>query len=133
MKKVLLDTNAYISYLGGDQDVLHILIDAETTFMSIFVLGELYAGFKGGRREKENIRILQAFLGKPSVVILNAGSETAEIFGMIKDSLKRAGTPIPINDVWIASHALETGAVMITYDKHFTVVPGLRLLPGLSY
>ncbi len=128
MKKVLLDTNAYTSYLGGDQDVLHVLSDAEITFMSIFVLGELYAGFKGGRREKENIRILQAFLAKPSVEILNAGSETAEIFGMVKDSLKRAGTPIPINDVWIASHALEIGAVMITYDKHFAVVPGLRLL-----
>ncbi len=128
MKKVLLDTNAYTSYLGGDQDVLHVLSDAEITFMSIFVLGELYAGFKGGRREKENIKILQAFLAKPSVEILNAGSETAEIFGMVKDSLKRAGTPIPINDVWIASHALEIGAVMITYDKHFAVVPGLRLL-----
>jgi len=128
MKKVLLDTNAYTSYLGGDQDVLHVLSDAEITFMSIFVLGELYVGFKGGRREKENIRILQAFLAKPSVEILNAGSETAEIFGMVKDSLKRAGTPIPINDVWIASHALEIGAVMITYDKHFAVVPGLRLL-----
>jgi len=128
MKKVLLDTNAYTSYLGGDQDVLHVLSDAEIIFMSIFVLGELYAGFKGGRREKENIRILQAFLAKPSVEILNAGSETAEIFGMIKDSLKRAGTPIPINDIWIASHALETGAVMFTYDKHFAVVPGLRLL-----
>ena len=128
MKKVLLDTNAYTSYLGGDQDVLHVLSDAEITFMSIFVLGELYAGFKGGRREKENIRILQAFLAKPSVEILNAGSETAEVFGMVKDSLKRAGTPIPINDVWIASHALEIGAVMITYDKHFAVVPGLRLL-----
>ena len=46
---------------------------------------------------------------------------------MVKTSLKQAGTPIPINDVWIASHALEIGAVVVTYDKHFAMVPGLRL------
>ena len=126
MKKILLDTNAYASYLGGDQEILRLLVEAETIYMSIFVLGELHAGFKGGRREKENIEILRTFLGKPSVVTLDAGSETAEIFGMVKNSLKKAGTPIPINDVWIASHALETGSVLITHDKHFAVVPGLR-------
>ncbi|MEA2109025.1 MAG: type II toxin-antitoxin system VapC family toxin [Pseudomonadota bacterium] len=128
MNKVLLDTNAYTSYLGGDQDILNVLAGAEIVFMSIFVLGELYAGFKGGNRNKENIDILRTFMGKSSVAILNASHETAEVFGMVKTSLKRAGTPIPINDVWIASHALETGAVMISHDKkHFTLVPGLRL------
>ena len=41
--------------------------------------------------------------------------------------VSKAGTPIPINDVWIASHAMETGSVVITYDKHFNLVPGLRV------
>jgi tRNA(fMet)-specific endonuclease VapC len=45
MNKVLLDTNAYGAYLQGDQKVLNTLADANTTFISIFVLGELYAGF----------------------------------------------------------------------------------------
>ncbi|RKX61692.1 MAG: twitching motility protein PilT, partial [Thermodesulfobacteriota bacterium] len=61
------------------------------------------------------------------VTILNASNETAEVFGMVKTSLRQAGTPIPINDAWIASHALEVGAVVVTYDKHFAMVPGLRL------
>ena len=47
----------------------------------------------------------------------------AEIF----TSLKAAGTPLPINDVWIAAHALETGSVVVTYDTHFKSIPGLRL------
>ena len=53
--------------------------------------------------------------------------DTAEIFGRVKDSLRRAGTPIPIPEVWIASQAMEAGAQVITYDRHFTKVKGLIL------
>ncbi len=53
--------------------------------------------------------------------------ETADIFGMLKSALKKAGTPIPINDIWIASHAFETGALLVTYDRHFDKIQGLRL------
>jgi tRNA(fMet)-specific endonuclease VapC len=91
------------------------------------MLGELYAGFAGGSRERENKAFLQRFLLKPPVKILNATSETAEVFGLVKSNLKKAGTPLPINDVWIAAHAIETGSVVVTYDAHFTVVSGLRL------
>lgn len=127
MNKILLDTNCYTTFLAGDHKVLQALTEAQTTFMSIFVLGELYAGFKGGTREKENRDILGKFLKKPSVNTLNASIETAQLFGIIKDILKQAGRPMPINDVWIAAHALESGAVLVTYDKHFQNIPGLRL------
>jgi tRNA(fMet)-specific endonuclease VapC len=127
MNKILLDTNCYVAYLAGDREVLQMLTEAKTTFMSIFVLGELYAGFKGGTREKDNRNILGTFLKKPSVTILNASGETAELFGTVKGALKQAGRPIPINDVWIAAHALEYGAVLVTRDKHFVNIPGLRL------
>jgi predicted nucleic acid-binding protein len=50
---------------------------------------------------------------------------------MIKSSLKKAGQPLPLNDVWIAAHALETGSVLVTYDSHFSDVPGLRTWEGL--
>lgn len=127
MNKIILDTNCYAAYLAGDQEVLQALTEAKITFMSIFVLGELYAGFKGGTREKENREILRTFLKKSSVITLNASIETAELFGTVKDTLKQAGRPIPINDVWIAAHALEYGAVLVTRDKHFLNIPGLRL------
>ena len=127
MNKLILDTNAYTAYLAGDKNVLAALAKANTTFLSIFVLGELYAGFIGGTRKNQNIDLLQTFLDKPRIFILNATTETAEIFGYIKHLLKDAGTPLPINDVWIASHTMETGATIITYNKHFTKVPGLRI------
>lgn len=133
MRKVLLDTSAYAALLGGDEAVLNAIAEASEVFMSIFVLGELWAGFLGGRRARENRERLEAFLGKPSVIVIDATRDTAEIFGRIKDRLRRAGTPIPINDVWIAAHAIEHGAETITYDRHFTFIPGLLLwveVPG---
>ena len=127
MRNVLLDTNAYIGYLRGDERVLSYLGQAEIVYMSVFVMGELYAGFRAGKREKENKQILERFLIKSTVSILEASKDTAEIFGMVKDSLKRTGHPIPVNDVWIGAHALETGSVLLTFDRHFAFIPGLRL------
>ena len=127
MKKVLLDTNAYASFLYGDDAVLDILAKAQVVFMSVFVLGELYAGFRGGEKKRQNKLWLERFLQKPSVTILDATRETSEIFGHIKYSLKEAGTPMPINDVWIASHVFETGSLLISYDSHFLNIPGLRI------
>ena len=127
MKKIILDTNAYTRLLAGDEDVLDMISTADTLYMSIFVLGELYAGFAGGSKEQENREILNHFLLKPTVKILNATSETAEVFGMVKSKLKTAGTPLPVNDLWIAAHAIETGSTIITFDKHFKKISGLRL------
>ena len=131
MKKIVLDTNAYTRLLIGEEDVLDIIGTADTIYMSIFVLGELYAGFAGGRKERKNKETLNRFLLKPTAKILNATAETAEVFGKVKQNLKKAGTPIPINDVWIAAHAIETGSTIITYDSHFKNVAGLRLWDGI--
>lgn len=128
MKKVLLDTNAYSAYLTGDKSVFGAISSAENVFMSVIVLGELHAGFRGGSKYKYNIEILDRFLSKPTVGVLSVTEETSIVFGQIKNSLKQAGTPIPINDVWISSQAIETGSVLVTHDDHFSHVAGLRLL-----
>ena len=125
MKKVLLDTNAYVRLLRGDQDVLDVLGNADTVFLSVIVLGELFAGFKGGGRDVENRRQLDDFLRRPTVRILSATLETAEIFGDLKERLRKAGTPIPINDVWIAAQTMESGSYLISFDAHFAAIPGL--------
>jgi len=127
VKKILLDTNAYTQLLAGREAVLDIISAAGTLYMSIFVLGELYTGFGGGSKEQENREILKRFLLKPTVKILNATLETADVFGMLKSRLNAAGTPLPVNDVWLAAHAIETGSVLISFDKHFNKVSGLRL------
>lgn len=127
MRNILLDTNAYVGYMQGDDKVLAYLGHAENVLISVFVLGELYAGFRAGVREKENKRILENFLLKSTVSVLQASKETAEIFGLVKNSLRRIGHPIPLNDIWIGAHALETGSILLTYDQHFASIPGLRV------
>jgi tRNA(fMet)-specific endonuclease VapC len=132
VRRIILDTNAYTQLLSGNGQILEIVASAETVFMSIFVIGELHAGFYGGSKEKDNRETLNRFLSKPSVKILNATSDTAEIFGFVKNNLKKAGSPIPINDVWIAAHGIETGSIVITFDDHFSKVAGLRVFYNIK-
>ncbi len=127
MKRVLLDTNAYTSLLSGDESVLEVLATAEYCMMSVVVLGELHAGFKGGTKERMNRDLLEEFLCRSTVRTIDITAATAEIFGTVKNQLKQAGTPIPINDVWISAHAIETGSWLVSYDRHFSQVPGILL------
>ena len=127
MKKIVLDTNAYSNLLSGANEVLDIIAVTDTVYMSIFVLGELYAGFKGGTKEKYNLKVLNNFLHKPSVKILNATNETAEFFALIKNQLKKIGKPIPVNDIWISAHTIESGSILVSYDNHFNSIENLRI------
>ena len=126
MNRVLLDTNAYSQYLRGDEAVLDAMSSARQVYMSVFVIAELYTGFKGGSKTIENYSHLKQFLNKSSIEVVTATIETAEIFANIKDQLKRSGHPIPVNDIWIAAHTLETAAVLLSYDHHFKYIDGLR-------
>ena len=127
MKKVLLDTNAYTKLLRGDEKILQVLGNADSIFIPVIALGELFACFRGGTKEAKNRKLLGQFLMKPGVEVVPIGKDTAEIFGEIKYSLTAAGTPLPINDIWIASCAIEVGAVIITYDDHFLKIPKVRI------
>jgi len=127
LKKIILDSNTWSSYLAGDRNVLDALAAAESVYMSVIIIGELFSGFRGGKKEKQNRDILDRFLAKPTVNTIQVSAATTEIFGEIKHSLRMAGTPLPINDIWLAAHTVETGSVLVTYDSHFKKVPGLRL------
>jgi len=127
MRKILIDTSAYSHLLRGSEDVLEVLGRADLIYLSVFVLAELYVGFKGGSKETPNQDLLARFVRRPTVRRVSATQETAEVFAEIKHSLQRAGTPLPIHDVWIAAHAVETGSVLATFDSHFNKINGLRL------
>lgn len=85
------------------------------------------------RQSQLFFKVLEQFLAKPGVAVLEATQETAEYFGMIKAALKKTGRPIPLNDVWIAAHALETASILVTYDARFAAVPGLRTWDERSF
>ncbi len=127
MKKIILDTSAYIDFFGGNRKILSALSFAETVYVPAIVLGELYSGFDLTARGVKKRNELAEFLRKPTVEIVPITDETAEFYGKVISDLKRNGTPIPINDVWIAANTFETGSVLVTYDRHFNKIPGLRV------
>lgn len=128
MRKILLDTNAYSAYRRGDETVLEALAESDRVYLSVIVLGELYYGFRQGCHEQKNRQELKLFIKKSTVRLLQVTEESSDIFSQVKSNLKEKGAPIPINDVWIAAHCLETGSVLVTFDNHFQSIDGLRLL-----
>ena len=126
--KRLLDTNAYVGLLKGDETVAALVRGSEQLVFSMVVMGELLFGFRNGNRYEKNCATLDDFLNQPWVVLQPVTRTTADRFGRIAAALRKAGTPIPSNDIWIAAHALETGAELITFDQHFENVRGLPAL-----
>jgi len=98
---------------------------ADVVLMSTVVLGELLFGFRNGSRYEVNRAQLDAFLSRQFVNTLHVTLETAERSGLIAAQLRRSGTPIPTNDIWIAAHTMESGAHLLSFDQHFDAVDGL--------
>jgi tRNA(fMet)-specific endonuclease VapC len=122
---VLLDTSAYVALARGDRAVAQRVRDAERLIFSVVVVGELLAGFRRSARAAENRERLNTLLESAYVDLLPVGPTTADRYARIMAALREAGRPIPTNDVWIAAHTMESGATLLTLDRHFEAVPGL--------
>jgi len=83
------------------------------------VLGEIKAGFHGRAQRHRNEALLQRFLTKATLSVLLPSRETAEHYARIFVQLKRAGTPLPDNDLWIAALTLEHDLTLISRDRRF--------------
>lgn len=128
--RLVIDTNAYSSLLAGDESVARALAESEEVLLSAIVIGELLDGLRGGSKEAENRSHLERFREKPRTVTVPVTATTAEWFAQIKQQLRRKGTPIPINDVWIAAVCMEHGAALLSSDAHFARIDGLLRWPG---
>ncbi len=132
MNAVLLDTNAYVAFKRGQPEALKILQHAPRIAVNPVVLGELLSGFAVGTRAEANRRELEEFLNSPRVEVLAITQRTSEQYAAVYLALKKAGTPIPTNDMWIAASALEHGLTLFSYDTHFYAIQDLRVGMSLS-
>jgi len=123
--KLLLDTNRYIDFWNGDPLAVSVITSADAIFLPFVVLAELRGGFRHGTRERENEKGLQIFLSKTTVSILWADEATTLMYATIFAQLRRQGTPIPTNNIWIASLALQHGLTLYARDSHFNHLPQL--------
>jgi tRNA(fMet)-specific endonuclease VapC len=124
--RVALDTNRLTDLFQGDAALAKCLGTCEQVSIPLVVLAEIKAGFLGGSQRGRNEALLQALLAKPTVEVLLPGRETAEHYARLFVQLKRAGTPIPDNGLWIAALALEHDLLLITRDRHFEKIPQLQ-------
>lgn len=123
--RVALDTDRLTDLLRGDTELAERLAACEQVWVPLIVLAEIMAGFHGGAQPHRNEALLRRFLAKSTVGILPPGRETAEQYARLFVQLKRAGTPIPDNDLWIAALTLEHDLVLITRDRHFACIAQL--------
>ncbi len=123
MKKILIDTSAYSAFMRGNQRIKRVVQEAQEIYINPVIIGELLAGFSGGRKLHENREILEEFLASPRVVVIPIDTETSERYAALYQYLRCQGTPIPTNDLWIASSAMQHGLRLITTDRHYEAVP----------
>ena len=123
--RILLDTSAYVGFKRNVEEVLEIIVSAESILFSPIVLGELMFGFRNGNRFKKNMGDLNNFLQHEVVDIIQIGKITSDRYSRIASLLKSQGTPIPSNDIWIAAQSMEHGAELITSDRHFENIASL--------
>jgi len=123
--RLLLDANAYSLLLREQRQVARLVRGAEEILLSAIVVGELLAGFRRGSRFEQNLADLQNTLDNPRVTFVPVGLVTADRYARIVASLRDKGRPIPASDAWIAAHAMETGADLVSADRHFEHVDGI--------
>lgn len=127
--KLALDTNAYTALQQGTSPQLASLVRrAEVVGLPLVVLGELRFGFLHGARFSENTRILEDFLATPRVDVLPVTTETTALFAEIATQLRRDGTPIQQNDIWIAAICKQQRFTLATHDVGFRHVLGLPVI-----
>ena len=127
--RILLDSNAYSAFMRGNEEVRALIQDAEEILFSAIVIGEQLYGFRQGARYERNLAELRSFLERPYVSFVPVGPVTADRYSRIMTALRAKGQPIPTNDVWIAAHAMETGADLVSADRHFEHVDGIVWTP----
>ena len=122
MTRHCLDTSAYSHFKRGDPQAVELIDRADWIGMPAVVIGELWLGFLLGRRAHDNQVELEQFLANPVVEVLPVDEEVAHLYADIVADLRKAGTPLPTNDMWIAAAAARAGAAVITYDDHFKTI-----------
>ncbi len=128
-KMFLPDTNVLIDMLNGSRQKLRRELAANhQVCLSLFVEGEFRAGLSDTARSRAAERSLVEFTALPNVIQAVPALSVAKRYGALLHLLLSKGRPIPTNDIWIAAHALELNATLVTADPHFNEIPLLDML-----
>ena len=123
---MILDTNALSAVADGEPAVVRIYRQAASMELPVIVLGEYRFGIGQSRRRSEYEKWLRELISATRVLVVE--EETSRHYAAIRAALKKAGRPIPSNDLWIAAHALASNIILVTNnEREFKRVPGLKI------
>lgn len=128
MTRYCLDTSAYSRFRRGHPRLAELLDSGAWVGVPAIVIGELRFGFRLGARRAYNEAKLSDFLASPPVEVLEVDEAVAACYADIVAELRQAGTPIPVNDAWIAACAAHTGSTVLTADAHFERIRRIGVL-----
>ena len=123
--RLALDTSRYTDLRLGVTAVVEMVESAGEVWLPFIVVAELRAGFAAGTREASHEALLRRFLLESCAGILYADDQTTHHYANIYRQLRKQGTPIPANDMWIAALVLQHSLVLCARDAHFDALPQL--------
>ena len=128
MRKLVLDTNVLIAFLQNPENFAERFSGYDVILLPPVVLGEVRAGLFDTKVGRENRKAIDAFLQNPAVKACPMTDNTSLCYAKVFQALRKAGKPIPTNDIWIAAATQENGAALATDDGHFRAVPLLQIV-----
>ena len=129
MNAAVVDTNVLITFLERGSRVANALGRFDKLLVPAAVDAEFRAGLDlATRTGRRRVQVLDDFLGESSVAFVSADRDVSIKYAMLYRVLKRQGTPIPVNDIWIAASALVLNVPLCTFDQHFRNVPLLEVV-----
>lgn len=123
---MILDTNGLSALAEGEPTLDSILREAAHVAIPVIVLGEYRYGISHSRYRKHYERWLSEYLS--SFRILDVDERTTVFYSAVRTELKKAGTPIPSNDIWIAALCRQQSLPLLSRDRHFDAVRGITRL-----
>ena len=119
---MILDTNALSAAADNDAAVIALLARADQVAIPVIVLGEYRYGIAQSRNRASYATWLKGLLH--DCLVLDINEPTTQYYAEIIVELKRKGTPIPTNDIWIAALCRQHGLPLLSRDRHFDSVAG---------
>jgi tRNA(fMet)-specific endonuclease VapC len=121
---VILDTNALSAIVDGRPEIKPYIEGAPVMALPVIALGEYRFGVALSNRSALYRQWLLDHLREYRMLAIT--EETTRHYADVRVELKRDGKPIPSNDIWIAALSREHRMPILSRDRHFDSVPGLR-------
>lgn len=123
---MILDTNALSAAADREPEALKTVAGAERIMVPVIVLGEYRLGIAQSRHHDSYENWLREWIA--AVTVLEIDEKTTRYYAEIGLELKKAGKPIPTNDLWIAALCRQHAMPLLSRDRHFDLVPGIQRL-----